>query len=119
MSDFGFAIADFGLKTAGRQAPGRRPAPRSKINNPKSKIPRAFTLVEMLIVIGLILLIILIALPAFNAMTGSRSLESAQNQISALLNRARMEAIGLQEHRGLLFYIDPTTQRITCALVAG
>jgi prepilin-type N-terminal cleavage/methylation domain-containing protein len=113
------AIGDFGSKTAGRGSPGRCPAPRSKINNPKSKIRRAFTLVEMLIVIGLILLIILIALPAFNAMSGSRSLEGAQNQISALLNRARMEAIGLQEHRGLLFYIDPTTQRVTCALVAG
>ncbi|MGH7213994.1 MAG: prepilin-type N-terminal cleavage/methylation domain-containing protein [Tepidisphaeraceae bacterium] len=77
----------------------------------------AFTLTEMLVVIGILLLLLVLALPAFNFITGSRSIDGAQNQISALLGRARAEAIGLQEHRGVMFYIDPANERVTVALV--
>ena len=78
---------------------------------------RGFTLTEILIVIGLIVLVIALAMPAFNAMTGGRSIDAATNQLSAMLGRARMEAIGLQEPRGLLFYRDPATGRVAARLV--
>lgn len=79
--------------------------------------PAAFTLTELLIVVGIIVLIIVLALPAFNVLTGSRSVEGALNQVSAFLARARVEAIGLQEHRGVMFFRDPVTDRIGMVLV--
>ena len=82
-----------------------------------SRLRPAFTLTELLIVIGLIVLIIALAVPAFNAMTGGRSVDAATNTLSAMLGRVRMEAIGLQEPRGLLFYRDPATQRIGARMV--
>jgi prepilin-type N-terminal cleavage/methylation domain-containing protein len=78
---------------------------------------RGFTLTELLIVIGIIVLVSLLAIPAFRAMTGSRSVESAQNQISAVLARARTEALGLQERRGILFYRDLETQQVGMRMV--
>jgi type II secretory pathway pseudopilin PulG len=78
---------------------------------------RAFTLTELLIVIGLIVLLIALAVPAFRAMTGGRSIDAAQNQLAAVLGAARAEAIGLQKVRGVLFYLDPATDRVNCAIV--
>jgi prepilin-type N-terminal cleavage/methylation domain-containing protein len=77
----------------------------------------AFTLTEVLIVIALIVLILALALPAFNFISGSRSVDGAQNTLSAFLGRARGEAIGLQEIRGVMFFIDPRTQRVNLAIV--
>ena len=78
---------------------------------------RAFTMTELLIVIGLIVLVIAIAVPAFRAMTGGRSVDAAQNQLAAVLGVARAEAIGLQKVRGVFFFIDPATERVNVALV--
>jgi prepilin-type N-terminal cleavage/methylation domain-containing protein len=79
--------------------------------------PRAFTLMELLVVIGIIVLVAIIAVPSFRALTGGRSTEAAQNQISAVLARARTEALGLEEPRGVLFYRDLETQRVGMTLV--
>jgi prepilin-type N-terminal cleavage/methylation domain-containing protein len=78
---------------------------------------RGFTLTELLIVIGLIVLLIALAVPAFRAMTGGRSIDAAQNQLAAVLGAARAEAIGLQKVRGVLFYLDPATDRVNAAIV--
>jgi prepilin-type N-terminal cleavage/methylation domain-containing protein len=89
---------------------------RSSVKHQPSS--RAFTLTEILIVIALIVLMLALALPAFNFITGGRSVDAAQNQIAAFLSRARTEAIGLQEPRGLMFFIDPKTpDRVSIALV--
>ena len=88
---------------------------QSAIGNRQSR--PAFSLTEVLIVIALIVLILAMALPAFNFITGGRSVEAATNQISAMLSRARTEAIGLQEIRGVMFYIDPVTNRQMMTLV--
>lgn len=77
----------------------------------------AFTLNELLIVIAIIVLLIGLAVPAFNVLTGSKSIESATNQISAFLGQARMEAIGVQETRGVLFFLDKESDRIYMAMV--
>jgi prepilin-type N-terminal cleavage/methylation domain-containing protein len=82
-----------------------------------SLAPRAFTLTEVLIVIAIIVLMLALALPAFNFITGGKSVDAAYNTIGAMLARARTEAVGLQEIRGVMFYIDPKTQRQTMALV--
>ena len=78
---------------------------------------RGFTLTEMLIVIGIIVLIVALAVPAFRAMTGGRSVDAAQNQLAAILGQARAEAIGLQKMRGVLFILDPATERVNAVLV--
>jgi prepilin-type N-terminal cleavage/methylation domain-containing protein len=78
---------------------------------------RGFTLAELLIVIALIVLLVAMAVPAFNFITGSRSVDGAQNQIAAFLGRARSEAIGLQEVRGVFFFLDTRTDRVNMTLV--
>jgi type II secretory pathway pseudopilin PulG len=79
----------------------------------------AFTLTEILIVIGLIVLLIALAVPAFNLISGGRSIEGATNNISAALGRARAEAIGFQRPAGILFYMDPKSDRCTMVIVSG
>src|SRR5438067_5828587 len=78
---------------------------------------RGFSLTEILIVIALIVLMLALALPAFNFISGGKSIDGAMNQISAFLSRARTEAVGLQEVRGVMFYIDPKTNREIMTLV--
>src|SRR4051812_33729001 len=79
--------------------------------------PHAFTLTEILVVLGVIVLMLAMAIPAFNFIAGGRSVEGATNQISAFLARARADAVGLQEVRGVMFYLDPATDRPTLAQV--
>jgi Tfp pilus assembly protein FimT len=76
-----------------------------------------FSLTELLIVIGLIVLMIALAVPTFNFISGNRSVEGAQNTIAAFLGRARAEAIGLQETRGVLFFIERKTGRTAMTIV--
>ncbi len=71
----------------------------------------------MLVVMGIIVLVILIAIPAIQSITGTRSVGAAQNTLSALITRAREEAVGLQEVRGVLFYLDPANGRVNAAIV--
>ena len=78
---------------------------------------RGFTLTEVLIVVALILLVITLAIPAFNAISGGRSVDAAQNQIAAALARARQDAMGIQEPRGILFFYDVDTGRAVLAEV--
>jgi prepilin-type N-terminal cleavage/methylation domain-containing protein len=78
---------------------------------------RAFTMTELLVVIALIVLMIAMAVPTFNFITGNRSLDGTQNQLNAYLARARTEALGLQEIRGVFFYRDLRTDRIAATMV--
>jgi prepilin-type N-terminal cleavage/methylation domain-containing protein len=90
--------------------------PKSKIQNQKSA-RKGFSLVELLVVISLIVIIMALALPAFNFMTGSRSADGAANIVSAFLGRARAEALAAQRPTGVFFYIDPVTERRAMAIV--
>jgi type II secretory pathway pseudopilin PulG len=78
---------------------------------------RAFTLAEILIVITIIVLMMALAVPAFNAIRGSRSIEGAENQISALIGRSRADAIGVQKPHGVMFFLDTATDRFAVAVV--
>jgi len=77
----------------------------------------AFTLNELLIVMALIVLVLALAIPAFNSITNSRSIEAAENQISAYLTIERSEAIGLQQPRGVILFVDAGSDRVTIAQV--
>jgi prepilin-type N-terminal cleavage/methylation domain-containing protein len=90
---------------------------QSQIENRKSKIPRAFTMTEILIVIAIIVLVLALAVPALNFIGGSKSVEGATNSTSAMLARARNLAIGHQQVYGLFFYQDPATAVTTIAIV--
>lgn len=76
-----------------------------------------FTLIELLVVMGIIVLLIALALPAFRFITGSRSVESASNQVAAALSIARAQAIGVQEVRGVAIYRDPENDRSVATLI--
>ena len=100
---------------SGRTAPARRPDSAARPLPSASRA--AFTLTELLVVIGIIVLLLVLAVPAFNLLSGSRSIDGAENNLSALLGRARAEAIGLQRETGVMFFIDPATEGVMGALV--
>ena len=80
--------------------------------------PTGFTLIEMLIVIGIIILALAMAVPTIRALTGTKSEQSAQNVVSAYLASARADAVGVQDVEGVLFYLDPANGRVTLQEVA-
>ncbi|MEZ0266051.1 MAG: hypothetical protein ACAI43_15085 [Phycisphaerae bacterium] len=70
---------------------------------------RAFTLTEVLVIIAVIVVVLAMAVPLFNVFSASRSVDGAENVLSASLQRARSRAIGMQERRGLFVFTDPAT----------
>src|SRR5215218_4268137 len=76
----------------------------------------AFTLTEILIVIALIVLVIALAVPAFSFITGSRSVDAGENLVSAMLSRARAEAVRNHQVAGVAFFRDPNSDRSAMAL---
>ena len=78
---------------------------------------RAFTLVEILIVLGIIILMAAAAVPAFRFIVGARSLDGAHNIASAMVARARTQALVDHRGTGVFFYLDPAADRTTMTLV--
>ncbi len=70
-----------------------------------------FTLIEIMIAAGIIVLMIAMALPVFRLISGSRSQEGATNVIAALLGRARADAVGLHQPAGVAFLFNPSTHK--------
>ena len=104
-------------KNHGRQFFLLPASPRLRVS--ASPRPRpGFTLIEMLIVMAIIVLAVTLAIPAIRVLTGSRSEQAAQNVVSAYIASARADAIGIQDIEGVLFYIDPGTNRVNCIEVA-
>ena len=98
-------------KAEGRRQKGGAALPAAC--RPLPACSHGFTLVEMLVVIGIIVLAITLAIPAVKSLTGSKSEQSAQNTIAAVLSRVRADAIGLQQITGALFCLDKATDRVT------
>src|SRR5947209_8451689 len=93
--------------------PTAPPHPRSSFIVHRS----AFTLTELLVVIGIIVLMLAMALPAISFITGSKSIASATNVVQSVLGRARAEALNRRAPVGVCFYIDQATDRTMAALV--
>ncbi|MCP4591149.1 MAG: prepilin-type N-terminal cleavage/methylation domain-containing protein [bacterium] len=70
----------------------------------------AFTLVEMLTVVVIIVLILGMAVPAFTSMWDQRKQSQALNLLHGSLRTVRAKALHKSE-MGLFFYVDPVTQR--------
>jgi prepilin-type N-terminal cleavage/methylation domain-containing protein len=78
---------------------------------------RGFTLIELMVVIGIIVMMLALAVPLINALRGGRSVDAGQNIVSATLQRARARAIWLQERRGIFFFDDQTTGKTAMLMV--
>ncbi|MGD0461951.1 MAG: hypothetical protein ABSB74_05645 [Tepidisphaeraceae bacterium] len=76
-----------------------------------------FTLVEMITVLTIIILVLAIAIPVWNALMGGTNVAAAQNLISAVLANARADAIYNRQTIGVCFFIDPKTNRTAMAEV--
>jgi prepilin-type N-terminal cleavage/methylation domain-containing protein len=73
-------------------APALRPPPSAFTPEPRER-PRAFTLLEMLVVIGIIVVILAFSVPAITGLSKSGNLNTGGRIISNLLTAARSEAI--------------------------
>jgi prepilin-type N-terminal cleavage/methylation domain-containing protein len=69
------------------QTPSPNPRPR-----------HAFTLVEMLVVIGVISILLIAVVPAFNSINAARGVTRAMNQVSSALELARAEAMATRSY---------------------
>jgi prepilin-type N-terminal cleavage/methylation domain-containing protein len=78
---------------------------------------RGFTLIELLVVISIIVMILALAVPLINSLRGGRSVDAAQNVVSAMMQRARARAIWLQERRGIFFFDDQATGKTAMVMV--
>ncbi len=60
---------------------------------PSANRPRAFTLVELLVVMGLIVALLALTIPALNALKGSSDITSAAYEVQGVLQTARAYAV--------------------------
>jgi prepilin-type N-terminal cleavage/methylation domain-containing protein len=74
------------------------------------KAARGFTLIEIMVVVVIIVLMVGLAVPVFRVINGSRSEAGATNVIAAMLNRARTDAIGVQQPYGVAFVYNKNSQ---------
>lgn len=73
---------------------------------------RAFTLVELLVVIAVIILSLVIIVPAFGRIVESANYSAAVNRVNAAITLARAEAMKGKQ-AGVVFYFDIETERTT------
>jgi prepilin-type N-terminal cleavage/methylation domain-containing protein len=78
---------------------------------------RAFTLVELLIVLAIIGVVVALGIPLFGVLTGARSVEAGRNVVAATIGQARTVAVNEGKYAGVLFYVDPATERTAMAIV--
>jgi len=77
------------------------------------RLRAAFTLNELLVVMAIIILVLAIAIPAFSLITTGKSIEASENQMSAFLSAVRADAVGMQDPRGAVIFVDPVNNRLT------
>src|SRR6185312_4246096 len=97
------------------------PSPRPRVPASPRRLSdasprRAFTLIEMLVVMAVIVLAVTMAIPAIKFLTGSRSQESADNTLSSYISFTRNDAMGLQQIRGVMLFLDDD-DHVKCAEV--
>lgn len=113
--DFRFSHLD--VRSGATRTRSPRNEFRSDRRNHKSK-KHGFTLAEILVVVSILVIVLALAVPVFNVLSGSRSIETAQNVLGAALGQARTNAINDGRYSGVLFYVDPADRRTRIALVS-
>ena len=68
---------------------------------------RGFTLIEMITVLTIIIIVLAIAIPIWDALMNGTNLAAAQNQISAFVSNARADAIYNRQTIGVCFLSTP------------
>ena len=83
------------------------------------QLRRGFTLIELLVVMSILVVLLLVALPVFNYVTGARSTESGLNLAAAMIGRARALALSRSDDKlvGVLFYTNKDDDRDAMQIV--
>ncbi|HEY1683975.1 MAG TPA: prepilin-type N-terminal cleavage/methylation domain-containing protein, partial [Tepidisphaeraceae bacterium] len=102
---------------ADRQDAGDSFVHRSSFIVHRSLSSFGFTLTELLVVISIIVLMLGLAVPVLKILGGSKSIESAENQIAAILGRARAQALTDRTVAGAMFFYDPKIGRVEAVIV--
>jgi prepilin-type N-terminal cleavage/methylation domain-containing protein len=83
----------------------------------QSALLRAFTLVEMLTVLAIIVIVLLIIIPVWDTLVGNSAVANANNLIGATLGTARADALYNRQITGIVFFVDPNTNQTSMAEV--
>ena len=76
-----------------------------------------FTLIEIITVLTIMIIVLAVAIPVWNVVTGGHSLAAAQNQIASTLATARADAMYNRQTIGIFFFVDPATGQVAMAEV--
>lgn len=71
---------------------------QSPTRNPQSALLSAFTLLELLVVIGIISVMAVLLVPAFNGIRGARGMTKAIDDVRTILEQARAEAMATRSY---------------------
>lgn len=88
--------------------------PRNPSRTTTSRTRPGFTLIELVVTIGVIVVLVGVTLPAVNRMYADSNRADLENSMSGLLRSARMQAINNND-RGLFFYLDGDVQK--CVII--
>lgn len=73
---------------------------------------KSFTLIEMVAVIGIIVIIMAVALPAFSTILAENNVKNASQLVSSLLEIAHARSLHIRHIAyGVLFYVDPSSHQ--------
>lgn len=82
---------------------------------PKVRVPRGFTLIELMVAVAVMAVLVAAAIPSFTSVFNGNRLTSIANELAASLQGARMEAL----RRGQRVIVCQSSTGTSCANVAA
>ncbi len=74
-----------------------------------SRLRRAFTLIELMVVVGIIVLLVAIMIPALKALTKGNDISQSTNLVRSMISSARTIAISQHRRAGVVFFEETPT----------